>query len=313
MVLWLVLNSNQGIKYININFIMIFNILIMIRLFLPFEYSFTKNIAFKVVLPSNPLKEYYVDEILLLVWMTGFIFKSYQIVVLYYRLYNNIKRLPYCCSMEPILDKIGIKKKRFVNFKIVKTSELMTPAIFGLFHPTIIIPNNDYTQEELYYIFCHETEHYYQRDLWIKVILEFLCALYWWNPFSKVFRELVSKTIEMRIDSKIIGTMDERQRLEYLSCLLKVAKSHKKSINNLTVAFNGKKANLKQRFYHVLNYQITQKKRLIVVNSILAGIIIFLSLAITLEPYYIKPKDFLDIPVYKLLEKNNEFKQHRTE
>lgn len=301
MALWLILSTNQGIRYVNINFIMVFIMLIMIRLFLPFEYGFTNSIACTVVLPSISKLVYhyfaigsggfYGYQILLLIWMTGFFVRLYQIAIQYYKVCKDIKCLPDCHGIKPILNEVIIKNKRYVNFKVIKISGLMTPVILGLWHPTIMIPSNDYTQEELIYILHHETEHYYQHDLWIKAILELLCALYWWNPFCSIFKKQVSKALEMRTDSKVIGAMDERQRLKYLDCLLKVAKSHTKPMNNLALGFDGKRTCLKQRFCYILDYQITKRKALIIINSILAGVIIFLSTTIILEPYFIKPEN----------------------
>lgn len=302
--LWFILSTNQGIRYVNINFIMVFITLIMIRLFLPFEYGFTNSIACKAVLPSisRLVSHYfaigsggfYAYQMLLLIWMTGFFVRLYQIAIQYYKICKDIKCLPDCHSIKSILNEVLIKKKRYMNFKVVKISGLMTPVILGLRHPTIMIPSNDYTKEELIYILSHETEHYYQHDLWIKAILEFLCALYWWNPFCRIFKKQVSKSLEMRTDSKVIGAMDERERLKYLDCLLKVAKSHTKPMNNLGLAFEGKRTNFKQRFCYILDYQVTKKKALIIVNSILAGIIIFLSTTIIFEPYSIKTEDAAD-------------------
>ena len=301
MALWLILSTNQGVRYVNINFIMVFVILIMIRLFLPFEYGFTNSIASKTVLPpiSRLVFHYfaigsggfYAYQMLLLIWVTGFFVRLYQVVIQYYKVCKDIKYLPECHGIKSLLNEVLIKKKRYVDFKVVKISGLMTPVILGLWHPTIMIPENDYSQEELIYILRHETEHYYQHDLWIKAILEFLCALYWWNPFCRILKKQTSKALEMRTDSKVIGTMDERQRLRYLDCLLKVAKSHTKPMNNEALGFDGKKSNLKQRFCFILDYQVTKRKTLIIVNSIFAGIIIFLSTTIILEPYSIKPED----------------------
>ena len=301
MALWLILSTNQGVRYVNINFIMVFVILIMIRLFLPFEYGFTNSIASKTVLPpiSRLVFHYfaigsggfYAYQMLLLIWVTGFFVRLYQVVIQYYKVCKDIKYLPECHGIKSLLNEVLIKKKRYVDFKVVKISGLMTPVILGLWHPTIMIPENDYSQEELIYILRHETEHYYQHDLWIKAILEFLCALYWWNPFCRIFKKQTSKALEMRTDSKVIGMMDERQRLRYLDCLLKVAKSHTKPMNNMALGFDGKKSNLKQRFCFILDYQVPKRKTLIIVNSIFAGIIIFLSTTIILEPYSIKPED----------------------
>lgn len=301
MTLWIILTSNQGIRYININVIMIFILLTMIRLFLPFEYGFTNNIPCKMVLPTISkfmykhffigYRKFYVYQVFLLIWITGFLIKLSQVVIQYYKICQNIKNLPTCYHIKSILDELLTDQNRYVNFKVVSITGLTTPVIFGLRHPTIMIPNNEYSDEELTYILHHELEHFYQHDLWIKAILEFLCAIYWWNPFCKFFKKQVSKALELRTDNKVIKSMNEQQRLMYLNCILKVAKNHAKPMNNLGLGFDGKRTSLKQRFYYILDYQVTKRKTLIIVNSILAGLIIFLSTTIILEPYSIKSEN----------------------
>ena len=68
-------------------------------------------------------------------------------------------------------------------------------VILGLWHPTIMMPDNDYTQDELIYILRHETEHYYQHDLWIKTIWRYK------NEGGKVYRRLYNYSKEQWITS----------------------------------------------------------------------------------------------------------------
>lgn len=315
MVIWFILSTNQSIRYININVIIIFILLTMIRLFLPFEYGFTHNIPCKMILPSISKFVFnhfsigygrlYVYQVLLLIWMMGFLIRLFQTLVQYYKICKSMNCLPNCYTIKSILDEVIKEKKIYVNFKVVKISGLMTPAIVGLRYPTIMIPDNEYTKEELTFILRHETEHFYQCDLWIKALLEIFCALYWWNPFCQIFKGQTAKALEMRVDSKVIKTMNEQQRLKYLECLLKVAKSHTKRTNNLSLCFNGKRTTLKQRFCFILDYQGTKQKKWILANVFCAGIIIFLSAAIILEPYSIKYEN--TIGTFTISEKNSFF------
>lgn len=117
---------------------------------MPFEYNFTTNIACPVVLPFTYKLVYnylaigsggvYIYQILLLIWVTGFFAKLYQLVVHYHKLCLDTKNLPDCDRIKSILIELHPKKKRHTNFKVVIVSGLITPVIFGLRRPTIMIP-----------------------------------------------------------------------------------------------------------------------------------------------------------------------------
>ena len=79
------------------------------------------------------------------------------------------------------------------------------------------------SDKELSYILKHETMHFRHNDLWIKFGAQMLTILYWWNPFSYIFRDQVNLAIEMRIDDNVTE-MDPDESLEYMNCLYRLAK-----------------------------------------------------------------------------------------
>lgn len=62
------------------------------------------------------------------------------------------------------------------NLKLIETSLTSVPMMYGFFRPTIVFPVHNFTDQEEYFIIRHELHHYFNKDNWIKTIIELLCA-----------------------------------------------------------------------------------------------------------------------------------------
>lgn len=49
---------------------------------------------------------------------------------------------------------------------IYQVPGLSSPAISGLIHPVILLPDREYSDQDLRFIFMHELNHYLHNDLW---------------------------------------------------------------------------------------------------------------------------------------------------
>lgn len=171
-------------------------------------------------------------------------------------------------EVNEALYKIIIDYKKPLSFQMIQTNIVSTPMVFGFFRPRIILPEIKLTSEEWYCILKHELSHYICGDLWVKFLVEFLCSIYWWNPFVYLFRKQISKAQEIHIDLFVTKSMNEAERIKYLECLLKIAKIPiSKGLDKWILSFNGDSVNiLSQRFNMILNHSIsfneTKRKKL---------------------------------------------------
>ena len=94
-------------------------------------------------------------------------------------------------------------------------------------HPKILLPEMDFTEKELQYIFKHELQHFYHHDLWLNMLCEIIMCFYWWNPFAYFLKEKFKDMLELANDKKITESMNEMEIYEYLECMLKIIKNNK--------------------------------------------------------------------------------------
>ena len=166
------------------------------------------------------------------------------------------------------------------GIKIIVHAYVNSPAITGFFHPVIILPDIKFNNNELLVIFIHEISHYRFKHHFIKLIMELICAVFWWNPLFKKLSSELSYIMELQSDKAVCLNLDHNQKKEYLQAMAKVALNIKN--RNVippclcSILEENSGENLLQRFKMIAenSYQ-TRKKLDIIVIPHLEGIKIY--------------------------------------
>lgn len=123
----------------------------------------------------------------------------------------------YCRLLEEIC---GDRPNPFWVFEL---NGLEVPVLYGIRHPRILIPAGlEIPDKELRYLLSHEATHHYHHDILIKLGLNLLTIVYWWNPACYVLRAQLDAVLEMRVDNRVAGSTFD-SRFGYLNCLVYVA------------------------------------------------------------------------------------------
>lgn len=118
--------------------------------------------------------------------------------------------------------RVQLGFKRQIGIRVSHT--IQTPFSFGFLHPMIILPALPFSREEWEYVLRHEVSHFRKGDMWIKLSLEAMKAVYWWHPGTYFLCRHASKALEIRADKGVSATLSETERLKYAKCLVNVAK-----------------------------------------------------------------------------------------
>lgn len=94
-------------------------------------------------------------------------------------------------------ERLGINSE---NLRVKKFRGTYVPYIVGILRPTIILPDKEYTEEQLQVVFTHEMTHYLQKDLWLKYISVVIRALHFFNPLAWVLYSQTKKQSEYMCD-----------------------------------------------------------------------------------------------------------------
>lgn len=135
-------------------------------------------------------------------WLLGAIIVL--LTMIFELLWTKVKyREAFPCSgnVEAVFGELkgDLLSKRSV-LQLRQCYKASTPCVVGVFQPTIILPVENYTTEELRVILYHEMTHYKQKDLLLKLVAYIVLAIHWFNPFAWILFFKIQKWSEFACD-----------------------------------------------------------------------------------------------------------------
>ncbi|MDF2987974.1 MAG: peptidase BlaR1 [Eubacterium sp.] len=193
-----------------------------------------------------------------------------------HRLIFGICRLTNKTQLETTLarckQELGLSSKVFVYVSPVAS----TPFLYGILKPCIILPDIEFTDEELQHIYFHELTHWKYHDPWLKILLLFINALHWFNPLAYIARRDINHLCELSCDEKVVKPMNNEERRRYCELLLNVLWNIKDHNTKLLSAFSDKR-NVERRIDMILqNHNSTRMKLISVLAAVTALVIMSL-------------------------------------
>lgn len=282
----------------------LFVIFTTLRYTLPIELPFTITIKLPHIFSQFIMKCYdrlfhfgeqsiSLWQLFKIIWLIGFIIAVIIHLISYYRSSRYIvlygKELTNTAPYKELLDTICTSKKRANHFRVVELPGLDVPALFGIIHPRILIPEHfELPEKQLTYILQHEATHHFNRDLMLKNIIKIITLAYWWDPFSWLLNRQTDVILEMRIDDNLTTKNVDITR-EYMQCLINISEraSKKKLLpGSLTIGIlpSGYK-DLKRRFGLMISNQTKPSVGWNILLIIITFSIYTISYGIILEGY----------------------------
>lgn len=184
------------------------------------------------------------------------------------------------------------------------------PCIFGVVRSHVLIPRElcALGDRDLYYVLKHEWRHHLEYDVAVKLLIECLCCLLWWDPLVYLLRYNLNQTLELKCDAKVTREFQEEERLSYAEALMNTLRvCGRKTVDQpreamLSIPFLGatlakRRASadedLIQRFDVVLKVDRRDSKR---VRRGLVAVMMLLfaaSFCFVIQPFRLPPEDEL--------------------
>lgn len=270
--------------------------LISISLLFPFEFPFTKTIPLPGI--YTQIINYMNSRLLFLGTKEITVLESLAMIVLFITfvrlllfLANYIKCSRHVSSLpnSSPLPYQNPKRQKYVVSYVTDPNAKNAYAI-GFFHYIIVMPGIALTDRERHFIMKHEMAHIISKDSWFKFVMEILSILYWWNPLTILLKKQMIAALEMRADAYVTKSLLGNEKIEYMECLLKVAKQNvaKCTVPALTL-INHSRDSLIKRFQLITSTKKNQRASAVVI--LLMVLLVVLSMTFVFEPYAIKKED----------------------
>lgn len=306
IILWFYLKSVKRIRILGTGVVIACVIYIVFRLLIPMEFIFSYSIPVQYLLPK--LFKFSNSSIITIrninftwiniinaIWILGIIVLTIRTIIKYLKFGNEIKHQILLEDKKVLntLDKVIQKYNKKISFQIIIVDFITTPMLYGIHAPKILIPVMELSEKDWSFILSHEVEHYYRKDLYIKLLIEIITIAYWWNPFIYLLKTAFDKVLEINVDLSVTKDLDPEEKLEYLQCLLDTARKFSpKKLYGLSLAFESRnKSILAQRFYMVLESENSKKSSKTILMIMPIIFISIFSLLVVFEPYAISPTD----------------------
>lgn len=195
-------------------------------------------------------------DVLLSIWiiaaMTIFIRLIWQESVVRKRLSPFRRNKNY--TAEQTLEKVKELSSRQLPVRVCVCPDIDIPMGLGIFQRWIYLPDEEYGEEQLFYILMHEYTHFCNRDGAVKLLTLLLCCVFWWNPAVYLLKKDVEQILEIKCDVSSTRNFDKKERLEYLLTIVKVLKGglQSKSVSSplitMRLVSRTKHDDIKERF-----------------------------------------------------------------
>lgn len=226
------------------------------------------------------------------------LYKIIKFAILYRKTIDRIVKtsLPLGQREENILNKIRLNSSRKIKIKLLENEFINTPCGLGLIKKKIILPRNNYTEEELNYILLHEYTHFLNRDVLVKIMSSIFCDVFWWNIPMQLLKKDLEQVLEIKFDLTVVENMSDLDKADYLTIILrslKLTTTNEREIEMGVALVGGKnKVNVAERFEAVVNYKYDNKVKFVKCVSVVFTVFItVLSYSFIPQPYYNAPED----------------------
>lgn len=265
MVYWM-RRKSQYVRKFGITCIIMVYLFCIVRVLFPIDFSFTRGIplrgAFSDVYHVLWMEKYtaagfdfYIGTVLCGIWIVVSMLLLLHFGLEYRSMCSALKKLSVreddqCTDLLcKVFEETG-KKHRVM---VCKDAGICMPMGIGIRQWHILLPNQEYTDEELYYILLHEYTHFLNGDLVIKILVHIYCCIFWWNPFVYLLKKDLDQSLEIQCDLCVTENMSYKDTADYLQTIvssLKVMGGKRKSaaVNNSVSLGKGSKNEVLERF-----------------------------------------------------------------
>lgn len=297
--IYIVIYVKKDILYSGMKLVFAGIALILIRMMIPFNFPFTQTIVSYKILPpvSRVLFHYFGDtriglaHILFVIWIAVSIGKL---------IYLIRRQILYRACLRPFV--IRDKSKYPQLFRILEKCDAsfsavcvvptkISPTVFGIFKPILVLPDCEFKDQDLYYICLHEAEHCRNHDLWLRLFLDLVICTQWFNPLVYFMNRQLTLAFELSNDRVILKTLDEMQRTEYAECVLKMVRyqNQKNKAMGSSLSFaQVNRSNVRTRVRYILAKEETRKKKhhiSAILNYVVIGVVVFIAFVFVPEAY----------------------------
>ena len=204
----------------NLLFLYLFSI---VRMLVPYEFSFTRQIPsseiFSGLYKDADLNEIGTSQIsvlpaLAVVWALVSVALMIRFVWQYARAMAefstySVRDDEQC---QRVFNRVLNASAKQMKITIRRSARISIPMGAGIFRKSILLPDAEYSDSQLYFILRHEYTHFQNRDLLMKAFIHIYWCIFWWNPAIYLLKRDFAQVLEIKCDLDVTEHMGNAKR-----------------------------------------------------------------------------------------------------
>lgn len=143
-----------------------------------------------------------------------------------------------------------------------RSHEVREPTVIGIVTPVIVLPAAyDFTPAELDAVFAHERAHIDRRDNLTALLVQLVCAAFWFDPLHHIARRKIVELRERAVDDEVLALGCDAEA--YVSAL---ARSCETSFHTPAVACMSR-LNLQERMESIMTHHTRRRWPAVIVRG----------------------------------------------
>ncbi len=200
-------------------------------------------------------------------WFSSFyvlsvLFLSGRLFYQYYsgrkNIYTNITAAD--ASVTHIVDRLAAKIHLGKKIRVYLSDHITTPLTIGFIRPVILLPValfNHLSIEQAESIIAHELFHIRRNDYLVNIMVSLSGVLLFFNPFAKLFEQVIRKERENVCDDKVIANGFDKW--QYAHALYIIGKNNSLQ-NPFVMPASGNKLLLLERIGRILKRTVKKRR-----------------------------------------------------
>ncbi len=194
-------------------------------------------------------------DIVVYIWIMGsLIVLSVHFISYFYYKRQLLKKGRITEDVSVISQAEKLKRELHIRrtVRVMEYYEAESPMIIGFLKPVLVLPDEHYSPEELFFILKHELVHLKRGDVYLKLLFVAANAVHWFNPLIWMMQKEAMIDMELSCDERVTKDSGYAVRKAYTETLLSML--HKRCVRKtaFTTQFYGGKKIMKKRFKNIL-------------------------------------------------------------
>lgn len=200
-------------------------------------------------------------ELMAAIWLCGGISYISMHIFSYFHYRKRLMKQGTPVKDEEILRQLSLVKEELCiknRIAIWKYSRAASPMLIGFLKPVLVLPEEEYNKEELFFIIKHELVHFKRHDIWMKLLLVVANGIHWFNPVVWIMQKEAVIDMEMSCDERVVQNIGYAGKKAYAEALFSTLHRRYAGKTLLSTQFQGGKQIMKKRFKNII---LGKKKR----------------------------------------------------